>query len=372
MTTASSSPARNHEADTARLQARAAFLAAQGLAKASLQPLAADASFRRYYRILREGGRSSLVLMDAPPPRENVRPFLAVARLLTEWGLHAPRILAADSACGFVLLEDLGDALFTRLLAHPAPERERTLYEAAVDVLITLAERSGDLPPALPVSGSEEDDRHPLHPYDRDPLWAELALFPEWYLPLIGRSASPSERATFRALWDPLIAEMSTACHVLTLRDYHADNLIWIAGARGVRRVGLIDFQDALRGHPAYDLVSLLQDARRDVPLILEDALRTRFVTMLQERRLWPAGSQAGHLFAHHYALFGAQRATKIIGIFARLWRRDGKSRYLAMIPRVWNHLERNLAAAGFADLAAWYDRLVPHELRRRPPKAKR
>ncbi len=372
MTTAPAPPALDHPAAAARAQARAAFLAAQGLAGATLHPLAADASFRRYFRIMRQQDRSSLVLMDAPPPAEDVRPFLAVAHLLAEWGLHAPRILAADSAQGFVLLEDLGDTLFTRLLARPDPESERALYEAAVDVLVTLAERSGELPSALPVPGSEADDPHLLRPYDRDPLWVELALFPEWYLPLVGRPVDPSEFTAFQALWDPLIGEMSADCRVLTLRDYHADNLIWIACERGLRRVGLLDFQDALRGHPAYDLVSLLQDARRDVPPPLEELLRTHFVSMLQARGLWPAGARGRRLFARHYALLGAQRATKIIGIFARLWRRDGKSRYLAMIPRVWGLLERNLAAAGLADLAAWYDRLVPPDLRRRPPEAKR
>ncbi len=374
MTTPHPASTSHDEADVARLRARAAFLAAQGLAGAPLQPLAADASFRRYYRIGPEGERPSLVLMDAPPPMEDVRPFLAVARVLANWGLHAPDILAADTARGFVLLEDLGDALFTRLLARPDPERERMLYEAAVEVLVALAERSAELPDVLPLPEVAEGERHPhpLRPYDHEPQWAELALFPEWYLPLVGRPADRSELTAFQALWEPLIAETCADCRVLTLRDYHADNLIWIARARGLRRVGLLDFQDALRGHPAYDLVSLLQDARRDVPPALEKALRTRFVLLLQERRLWPAGIAGRRLFARHYALLGAQRATKIIGIFARLWRRDGKSRYLSMIPRVWGLLERNLAAADLADLAAWYDRLVPPALRRRSPEAKR
>ncbi len=372
MTRLPPAPARQDRADASREQARLAFLAAQGLADARIRPLAADASFRRYFRVTGQRKDGTLVLMDAPPPMEDVRPFLAVDQLLRDWGLHAPAVLAADIAQGFVLLEDLGDALFTRLLRQQDRQRERSLYQAAVDVLVAVAERSFEgLPSMLPIPGAKGEERHGLSPYERDPLWTELALFPEWYLPLLGRPADASALAAFRDLWEPLIAEIGTCCTVLTLRDYHADNLVWIADAGGLKRVGLLDFQDALRGHPAYDLVSLLQDARRDVPPAIEEALRTRFLVMLQERGLWPAGHAGRELFERHYALLGAQRATKIIGIFARLWRRDAKRRYLGMIPRVWNLLERNLTAAGLDDLAAWYDHLVPRNLRLEVPEAK-
>ncbi len=349
-----------------RAEAQARFLAACGLADAAVEPLAADASFRRYFRIRPRAG-ASLVLMDAPPPMEDVRPFLAVAAALERWGLHPPHVVEADVEAGFVLLEDLGDVLFTRILAADARD-EPALYRAAVEVLVAVAEHSRTLPAELPVPFAAEGVRHHLAPYDRTPLRAELDLFVDWYLPLIGRPAGKDGRAAFAALWEPLIGEMAAPLAVLTLRDYHADNLVWLPREAGLRRVGLLDFQDALLGHPAYDLVSLLQDARRDVPVALEAELAAFFHGRLVARGLWEPGASAARRFMRAHALLGAQRATKIIGIFARLWLRDGKGRYLQLIPRVWGLLERNLAALGDHALAGWYDRAVPPGLRRMVP----
>ena len=318
----------------------AAFLDAAGWRGAVRRPLAGDASFRHYERLVR--GRRRAILMDAPPERETVRPFLEIDRLLRAWGCSAPRILAADADAGLVLLEDLGDESFTARLAR-RPADALPLYSAAVDLLVDLHRRTP--PPHVPA-------------YDLDELLREARLFAEWYLPALhpdGDGAAFS--AALESRYRPLLRELAGVNSVLALRDYHADNLHWLARRRGLRRVGLLDFQDAVRGHPAYDLVSLLQDARREVPVALEEAMITRYL----ER----AAIADRAAFRRAYHLLGMQRATKVIGIFTRLHRRDRKPRYLAFLPRVWEHLERNLAAAGLQELESWLEAVAPRGQRR-------
>jgi hypothetical protein len=325
----------------------AAFLAAQGWPADAARPLAGDASNRRYLRLDRLPGRPGAIVMDAPPGRgEDVRPFLAVTHWLRTHGFSAPEVLAADPGRGFLLLEDLGDDLFTPLLAR-TPGREAELYAAAVDLLAELA--------AIPAPAGigPPDCRLPLAPYDDAVLGREAALVREWWMPAVTGAPVPTALAAeFDALLAAVTAEVAGAREVLVLRDYHADNLVWLPERAGAARVGLLDYQDALAGHPAYDLVSLLEDARRDVAPALCEAMLGRYLA----RR--PSVDAAA--FRTAYAALGAQRNLKIVGIFARLAIRDGKPRYLAMIPRVWGHLMRDLAHPALGPLAAWVARHVP------------
>lgn len=308
------------------------FLAGCGWDDADVQPLAGDASFRRYFRVVQ--GAKRAILMDAPPPHEDPRPFLAVARWLAERRFAAPTILAADAERGMVLLEDFGDARMRE--AIDADEAAAPgLYAAAVDILVALRD-------------------HPAgnwRPYDRTELQREAALFVDWYCPAIGLMVDADG---YRAAWDVVLGEGLTDRPVTVLRDFHAENLMLLGDER---RLGLLDFQDALAGHPAYDLVSLLQDARRDVDPGIEDAMLARYRTATGE----------GERFARAYHVLGAQRNAKILGIFTRLWQRDGKPRYPALCPRVWAYLERDLSFPVLAPVARWFDANVPPEYRGDP-----
>lgn len=311
-----------------------AFLQRAGWGDAERGRLAGDASFRHYDR-LRLGSRSA-VLMDAPPPQEDVRPFLAVDRILRDLSLSAPEVLAEDVANGFLLLEDFGDGTYTRLLAEG--EDERGLYARAIDVLIHLHRtfRGGALPP-----------------YDETRLLTEAALLVDWYLPAITRRpVDPALREEYLATWRSVLPLAGGAPDTLVLRDFHVDNLVLLPGRAGVGAVGLLDFQDAVIGPASYDLVSLLEDARRDVAPALAAEMLDRYFAA------FPAYDREA--FMTSYAVLGAQRNAKIIGIFTRLCRRDGKPHYLRHIPRVWRLLEGDLRHRALAPVAAWFDRHVP------------
>jgi len=319
-------------ADMTPPPAAAPFLAANGWGGARVGPLAGDASFRRYFRVI-DGARSA-VLMDAPPPHEDPRPFVAVARWLLDRGFAAPAIIAGDMDRGLVLLEDFGDVrLREEIDADPAAEL--LLYRPAVDLLVAL-------------------HRHPaaeVELYDRAVLQREAALFVDWYCPAIGLGV---DRAGWTAAWDAVLDHARPSAPVTVLRDYHAENLMLVGPDR---RLGLLDFQDALAGHPAYDLVSLLQDARRDVDEGVEQAMLAHY----------RAATGVGEDFAAAYHVLGAQRNAKILGIFTRLWKRDGKPRYPALCPRVWTYLGRDLTQPVLAPVAAWFDRNVPPDQRGDP-----
>lgn len=320
-----------------------AFLAVHGWAAARREALAGDASFRRYERLA--DGRRRAILMDAPPPREDVRPFIAVARMLTGNGYSAPAVLAADAAAGLVLLEDFGDDLYTRVLA--AGGDEMRLYTAAVDLLCDLHRRP---PPGT------------LAHYNIERLVDEVRLFQEWYLPALHGTPTPAPAlAEFAALWREALAPACQGRGVMVLRDYHADNLMWLPRRRGLRRVGLLDFQDAVIGPPAYDLVSLLEDARR---VVTEDVVAAMIVRYLDATGL------DGRTFRTTYAALGAQRNARIIGVFTRLCVRDGKAAYLDLIPQLWRLLERDLEHPALTPLRAWFDRHAPAESRLSGPGA--
>ena len=299
------------------------FLDSAGWSGAAISPLAGDASFRRYFRVTR--GEERAVLMDAPPPHEDPRPFLAVGGWLAERGFGAPAILASDLAQGLVLLEDFGDARM-REVVDAEPGREEALYGAAVDVLVGLR--------AHPAG--------PFAPYGSEVLHREADLLTEWYCPAVGLEI---DRDGYRAAWDAVFDHALAGEPVTVLRDYHAENLMLVGDG-----LGLLDFQDALAGHPAYDLVSLLQDARRDVAPALEAAMLARYVEA--------TGPAEGFMRAYH--VLGAQRNAKIVGIFTRLWKRDGKPRYPTLCPRVWAYLERDLAQPVLEPVRRWFDENIP------------
>ncbi|MCB6177904.1 phosphotransferase [Rhodobacter sp. Har01] len=316
----------------ARDAAKQAFLRAAGWDRAERHHLAGDASARRYERLA--GGLGRAVLMDAPPgSADDARDFLRIGAHLSSIGLSAPKVMAADPDQGFVLLEDLGDSLFTRVLADD-PALEPRLATAAVEVLLHLQRH----PPPQPVADLAAAD------------WAASAgLALDWYAGAI-LGLAPEAEAFAAALTAVLQAE-ADGPRILILRDYHAGNLIWLPERRGLARVGLLDFQAAQMGQPAYDLVSLLQDARRDVLPAVETEGIARFAM--------GAGVLVTDL-APAYAALGALRALRILGVFARLCLAEGKPQYLDHAPRVWGQLQRNLGHPALARLRQICDRLLP------------
>jgi aminoglycoside/choline kinase family phosphotransferase len=326
-----------------RDQAIRAFLAASGWGAAERRLLAGDASFRRYDRLTADGRRA--VLMDAPPPQENVRPFIAVARLLRGMGLSAPEVLAADEAQGLVLLEDLGDDTYTRLLDRGA--EPGGLYRPAVDLLIALQRRRPAGLDALPAL----DDARCLR---------EVSLILDWYWPaMLGGPAPEPARASFLAAWRRALPLGRRVPEGFAHFDFHVDNLIWLEGRSGIAACGLLDFQDAVRAPLSFDLMSLLQDARRDLDPALSAELYERYLAG------FPELDRAA--FADAFAVFGAERHTRILGTFTRLLKRDGKPGYLVHMPRVWRQLETALARPVLAPVRDWFERHLPRHLRGAP-----
>lgn len=349
-----------------RLQALDRFVAATPYAEAAIRYLQGDASTRSYARLVLPG--RTAILMNAPrapdgPPirdgkpysqlvylAEDVAPFIAIAAALRERGLSAPAIYAFDLEQGFLILEDLGDRVFGTEIAagHDAKE----LYAGAVEVLVALADR----PPEslLPIEGHSH---HRLRSYDAEALITEALLLLDWFWPAPHGKPAPEElREEFIALWRPLLERAAEDQSGLVLRDYHSPNLMWLPDRTGLCKVGILDFQDALRGPPAYDLVSLLQDARREVPEALEAELLDRYCAARSAKDQHFSSDQ----FRTLYATLGAQRNSKILGIFARLAKRDGKRGYLTHIPRVARYLARDLGHPALGQLRAWYERELP------------
>lgn len=349
---------------TRREAERLSFLDQAGWSGCEIAPLAGDASTRSYFRIRR--GDSQALLMDAPAGAEapacpvgasaeerealgynatarlagpNLAAFASLAEALSQRGFSAPKILAADLETGFLLLEDLGDQLFARIL--PGEYHEGTLYAEAVDVLAALYRSS--FPQVLEAHGAQ----WPLQSYDRLALKAEADLFLEWYL---GEHAkielSDVAKAEWDAIWSAQFDRLENCPPGIVLRDYHAENLFFLEDRDGQARIGLIDFQDAVIGHPAYDLVSLLEDARRNVDRKLPSLLKARFVEQ--------AGIEDAAGFDASYAVLGAQRNAKILGIFVRLALRDGKARYLGMLPHVARLFVADLQHPALMPLLNW------------------
>ena len=358
-------------ARVARARDIQALLERSGWGQAKRAFMLGDASVRAYERLTKPDGSQAILMIspprpDGPPVRngkpysaiarlaEDIRPFIAVDLALRAQDLSAPEIFAYDLEAGLAVLEDFG-ALPVADDRGPIPDR----YAEATAVLATL--HGSELPGELPLDG-EETYRVPV--YDIDALLIEVELILEWYAPHVARTPlSSSARAAFVNLWRPLLQQICAAPTTWSLRDYHSPNLIWLPEREGVRKVGIIDFQDCVLGHPAYDLVSLLQDARVTVSDDLELKLLTHYA------RLRRAGTPDFNMgdFVRAYAVLGAQRATKILGIFARLDRRDGKPQYLAHLPRVERYLAKDLAHPDLAPLRAWYETHLPRAVSSRP-----
>jgi N-acetylmuramate 1-kinase len=347
-----------------RIAAIRTFLGRTGFAKAVRQYVQGDASTRAYERLTLDGQTYMLMNSpqrpDGPPVRdrkpysaiahlaENVTPFVAMANALRARGFSAPAIFAADRAAGLLVIEDLGrDLVVDALSAAPLEPR----YEVAADLLAAL--HRTPLPDTLPVEPGVD---YTLPRYDLEALLIEAELMVDWYLPRIGVSLAPAKREAYDVLWRYALAPVVEMPATWVLRDFHSPNLLWLPEREGVARIGLLDFQDAVMGPAAYDLASLAQDARTDVPEMMEIALLSRYT---RARRTADAGFDAP-AFAKAYATLAAQRASKILGIFARLDRRDGKPQYLRHMPRVWAYLQHSLAHPALAPLAAWYRANVP------------
>jgi N-acetylmuramate 1-kinase len=354
------------QARLARLATLEHFLAVTDYAEAGARYLQGDASTRTYARLVLPD--RTAILMNAPrqpdgPPirygkpysalvhlAEDVTPFVAVGRALRERGLSAPAVYAFDLAQGLLLLEDLGDRVFTSEVASGRPLGE--LYGAAVDVLLALVAE----PPLtqLPIEGHVA---YVLPAYDEDAMLTEALLLVDWYWPALHGKPTPDDvREDFSALWQPLLRKAAQADRAWVLRDFHSPNLMWLPEREGICRVGLLDFQDALAGPAAYDLVSLLQDARLEVPEALEAELLDRYCAARGAREPHFSSDE----FRTLYATLGAQRNSKIFGIFARLAKRDGKRGYLSHLPRVAHYLARNLSHPALASLRAWYGGELP------------
>jgi N-acetylmuramate 1-kinase len=354
-----------------------AFLEEAGWGAALRAPMPGDASTRRYIRLDLNGRKA--MLMDQPQGVEaavapagasseerralgynavarlagaDVGRFVAASNYLRAQGLSAPEIFAADTARGFLVIEDLGDALYADVVDR---DNEQQLYASAAEVLATLHLRAA--PQVLPPDKA-------LHAYDETAMLAETDLLPEWFIPVaLGRSATASEISEHRDLWRKVLHEALKPSPVFVHRDYHAQNLIWLPSRKGPARVGLIDFQDAVAGSKAYDLISLVEDARRDVPPEIGRATTAHYLQAMRAQGS-PLDENA---YRSQMAVMAAQRNSKIVGIFARLFKRDNKPRYLGYLPRVWGYLNRDLEDPALRELKAWYDRAIPRQKRGAP-----
>lgn len=322
------------------------FLDSHGWDHSLRQSIVGDASFRRYERIIQEDSEKHLrmaILMDAPPDEKAINTFLEIDALLRKHGLSAPEIIAQDPQNGLLLLEDLKVDSYSLVLSGASLFNsdylvEQRLYRAAVDALLHM-QRTVEAKDVLP-------------DYNDDLLLREVILFPEWYLPYKGVQLTLEQKRAYTQIWQEIFPEIDYKYECFVHRDYHADNLIWLPTREGIERVGILDFQDAVYGCPAYDLLSLLEDARRDVSSATVLAMYDYYLEMRPD--LDP------EKFKKTYAILAAQRNIKIIGIFARLATRDKKYKYLSMLPRVWSHLEHDLAMHPVLDnLKQWLDSII-------------
>jgi tRNA threonylcarbamoyl adenosine modification protein YjeE len=351
-----------------RLKALREFLEEARYLDATRQRMAGDASTRSYARLIR--GDDVFILMNAPKRpdgapvydgksysaavhlAEDVRPFVAIANGLRAQGISAPAIHHADLDAGFLITEDFGTVPVTEG-EPPAPIVER--YQAATDMLAMLHGKT--LPETLPLLPHVD---YAIPVFDTNALLVEIGLMPEWYLPDRDAPLADDARTEFVTMWRELLAKPAAAPKTWVLRDFHSPNIIWLGDREGINKVGVIDFQDTVLGPAAYDLVSLLQDARIDVPEQLELTMLTRYIKA--RRAADPAFDAAA--FAELYAIMSAQRNTRLLGTFARLNRRDGKPHYLKHQPRIWTYLNRSLAHPTLTPFQQWYAAHVP------PPRA--
>ncbi len=313
------------------------FLMITGWYGAKVEILANDASSRQYFRLSQFEG-TKRVLMDDPGAVESVQKFIRIAKILQDLGHSVPRIFDQDLDNGFLLLEDMGDMTFTCALSQNMDER--TLYETAVDVLIDLHQRY--------VPGNEDLER-----YASDKYINEVLLFIDWYLPIIFKQKPTAEmRSEFIKAWEQVFSLLEPLPQSLILKDFHVDNLMWLENQEGIKKCGLLDFQDALVGPTPYDLVSLLQDVRRDVSPSLEEDMINRYLKAFPN--IDPFQFRTG------YAILGAQRNTRILGTFTRLYFNMGKKRYLEFLPRTWDLVKKDLEHVALKPVKEWFHKYGP------------
>ncbi len=331
-----------------RNELKLAFLKKRNLDKEQRINLKQDASHRRYERILKTNGEQ-LILMDAIPAKEDVRPFIYVANLLREHNFSAPEIIDEDIDNGFLLLEDFGDESFTKILSGKSALsqelEEELMYKKAIDNLINLHK--------IPINNSALN----LINYDEPIFTKESLRFVDYYLNVLnGDQVTKAQRDEFIIILKHLLSLAKNFSNVVVLRDYHADNLMWLHDRKGHNKVGLLDFQDAVIGSPIYDLVSLLEDARRDVPIAIVEKMLMHY---LQHLSYLPQKE-----FAATYAILGIQRNLKIVGTFARLATMYKNPYYLTLLPRVWRHINNNLKHPLLLPLKKWLQRAVPLQVK--------
>lgn len=351
------------------------FLEQAGWGSARREAITGDASFRRYERL--QLGERRAVLMDAPGFKEdpsranesaymqnaalavNIAPFVAIDDWLRGLGLGAPEIFSCDIENGLLLLEDLGDLSFGHMV-DAKDQRLEDAYDEAVKALVTL--HRINIPDSLPVRGG---GRHMLPSYHQKIMQRELEMLFEWYLPEhLATPLSSREVEAFWQAWNPLLfSQMEGLTPALLLRDYHTPNLHWRPERTGASRLGIIDFQDALIGSPAHDVMSLLQDARKDLPEGFEQRLLQNYL----DARDMDEGFDA-EAFLRSYAILGALRNTRLLGLWVRLPKRDGKMHYAAHLPRAWRHVEKNLSHPVMAEVQDWMNRVLPPDSRIREP----
>ncbi|MFN7039086.1 MAG: aminoglycoside phosphotransferase family protein [Alphaproteobacteria bacterium] len=330
-----------------REKIRENFLKVNNINNSNIELLPADASFRNYYRI--KEGKNSFILMDAPPDKEpNTGIFVKVSEFLNDNGFSAPKIIKADLKKGFLLLEDLGNNSFNKILEEDNSKGE-LLYSYAIDVLLKL--HSISVPDAI------------LPYYTDDLILKELNRFIEWYIPVLnGEVISKKLQEEYEVVWKHLLQYARQIPETTVLRDYHVDNLMWLEDRENIRKVGLLDFQDAIVGSPVYDIVSLLQDARREVSEEITQAMITKYLTAKPDILRKD--------FLASYSILGAQRNLRIIGNFARKSVRDKNSNYLKFLPRVWSNIEKNLKHPLLFPLKAWLDKVISPQVRGNREKA--
>tara|TARA_R110002110_G_scaffold132616_22_gene314445 strand:+ start:1193 stop:2206 length:1014 start_codon:yes stop_codon:yes gene_type:complete len=312
------------------------FLAQLGYGSAPLEPLPGDASARRYLRLRGAG----LLLMEDRHNPAGFAGFITLAQHLRALGLSAPKVLAADPNAGLALIEDFGVDTYGALLARGADET--ALYSLAIDALLHLHHAPNAIKTDVPR-------------FDTATLLQELQIFSDWFVPALRPDLDVAEfDAGWRALWHRALAPLEDQQNALVLRDFHIDNLMLLPDRSGVARCGLLDFQEGVKGAAEYDLVSLLQDARRDLAPGLEAQMLDRYLASS------PAHQGARAEILHRYQLLGAQRHTRIAGLFLRLNQRDNKPRYLRFLPRVLDQMQSALTAAGLHDIAANLDATLP------------
>ena len=318
------------------------FLNNAGWKNAKRYSLKGDASFRQYLRISKKN--KNAILMNAPPEKESVQPFIYFTQHLRSLGYSAPEILAKDTKNGLIILEDLGDTTFTNMIAQGS--NEKTLYECAVDLLIDMHRR-----PKKQIVPKN------ISLYDQKTFIQEASLLTEWYMRRVGEKAlSTDAKKNFELVWQQLLSKCPTIKDTLVLKDFHADNLMWLPNRNGISACGILDYQDALFGPAVYDLMSLLEDVRRDI--------RPEFVEFLQTRYLDAFPKIKPYAFNSSFSILAAQRHCKVIGIFSRLALRDGKASYLSYLPRAWQLLEDKCLSPPLLPLKTWLDKYIEPRLR--------